>query len=586
MTGVLQSLLRVSAGGALTCLVIFAATALLRNRLPKSWQCWLWIAALLRFLIPLTVNLPLPAPVAWAQTFYSVVSGIGSSAIDAADTAGGLPTVGSMTPELSLSTAAPAVMQHAALDVGRAALILWISGAAIAFTLSVAGYLISMRKLRQNRVLAEEGRVPVYESECATTPLLAGLIRPVIYLPKDFENAALAIRHELCHLKRGDLWLKWAIQLAVCIHWFNPFVYLLKHEFSRLSEISCDCAVVLGLDDDARRVYGEMILSTVRSVSGIGGPMMTALGKDKRLLKERIQEIMKRQTISKKAKAAMAVLIAVVLCAAVISCAKPTISGKSAAESGGLGGFAAKQLAYTAATANPGTFVNDPEVLGTWTMISYTNSIADYNPDGKDNPALPQGTAGDMIFAENGKTNIPSATWSRGTISYAFAQRAEVYTLRSINGTKYLFLQDSSPSGKLSTKGIVLQWKSGGTTIDFQTDDINLPFVNDPSVLGTWNKVDFVRNISDFDPAKKSWTGDYLLQLVFSEGGKIAGTTTQGKGDTRFSWTKGFVIDPMYCTASAYTLKEIGGKTYMFYEWKSGDYTYRHMKPCYYVLEK
>ena len=582
MTGVLQPLLRVSAGGALTCLVILAATALLRNKLPKSWQCWLWVVALVRFLIPLTVNLPLPAPVAWAQPLYDAVSGIGSTATSAADTTAGLPTVGSITPELSLNTAAPAVMQHAVLDVGKAAVIIWISGAAIALTLSVAGYLISMRKLRQKRVQAKGGRVPVYESECVTTPLLAGLFRPAIYLPKGFENPELAIHHELCHLKRGDLWLKWAIQLAVCIHWFNPFVYLLKHEFSRLSELSCDCAVVRGLDDEARSVYGEMILSTVRSVSDFRGPMITALGKDKRLLKERIQEIMKRQAISKKAKAAMAVLIAVVLCAAVISCAKPTISGGTEAKSGAAG-LAAKTVAYSAASANPGGFVNDPEVLGTWTMLTSANSISGFDPTSKSNPALPQGIGGDMIFAANGKTNTPGLLWSKGVIAASYRSLAFSYTIRDISGTKYLFIQHFGSASEFT----VFRRTSDVTSFDLTTDDINLPFVNDPSVLGTWNKVDFVKDISNFDPAKKSWTGsDYLLQLAFTEGGKIVGTTTQGKGDTRFSWTKGAVIDPMYSTASAYTIKEIGGKTYMFYEWKSGDYVYRHMKPYYYVLQK
>ena len=35
-----------------------------------------------------------------------------------------------------------------------------------------------------------------------------------------------------------------------------------------------------------------------------------------------------------------------------------------------------------------------------------------------------------------------------------------------------------------------------------------------------------------------------------------------------------------------YLIKEIAGSKYMFFEWKSGDYTIRHMKPKYYVLKK
>lgn len=34
----------------------------------------------------------------------------------------------------------------------------------------------------------------------------------------------------------------------VCIHWFNPFVYLLEKEVNRACELSCDEAVVFMLD--------------------------------------------------------------------------------------------------------------------------------------------------------------------------------------------------------------------------------------------------------------------------------------------------------------------------------------------------
>ena len=50
------------------------------------------------------------------------------------------------------------------------------------------------------------------------------------------------------------------------------------------------------------------------------------------------------------------------------------------------------------------------------------------------------------------------------------------------------------------------------------------------------------------------------------------------------TWTKGLVLDDD--TASKYIIREIDGSSYMFYEWKSGDYTIRYMKPSYYVLKK
>jgi len=45
-------------------------------------------------------------------------------------------------------------------------------------------------------------------------------------------------------------------------------------------------------------------------------------------------------------------------------------------------------------------------------------------------------------------------------------------------------------------------------------------------------------------------------------------------------------IDPLKKTAARYIIREIAGRTYVFFEWKSGDYTMRGMKPGYYVLRK
>jgi bla regulator protein BlaR1 len=111
-------------------------------------------------------------------------------------------------------------------------------------------------------------------------------------------------------------------------------------------------------------------------------------------------------------------------------------------------------------------------------------------------------------------------------------------------------------------------------------DDINLPFVNDPEVLGEWYSVDFVRVPEDFVPGAKRFQGVlYLRKMVFLPTGSV-------QGQPWLSWTKGVVMHSGDRTASRYTIKEINGARYMFFEWKSGDYTIRGNKPEYYVLKK
>ena len=116
-------------------------------------------------------------------------------------------------------------------------------------------------------------------------------------------------------------------------------------------------------------------------------------------------------------------------------------------------------------------------------------------------------------------------------------------------------------------------------------DNIDLPFVNDPDVIGEWNSVDLVAEPALFTAGIQLFKGDLYMQgLTFLAGGKIL---WDNKTDAPwFTWTKGVVMHSGDKTASAYTIKDISGAKYMFFEWKSGDYTIRHIKPKYYVLKK
>ena len=103
-------------------------------------------------------------------------------------------------------------------------------------------------------------------------------------------------------------------------------------------------------------------------------------------------------------------------------------------------------------------------------------------------------------------------------------------------------------------------------------------FVDDPQALGTWKSVDFVSNIEDFVPGQRRFSGDlFLKQIEIFPHGKTGGPWT---------WTKGLLFHPQDHTVSHYEIRQIGGATYLFFEWKSGDYILRHQKSSYYVLTR
>ncbi|MEA3346672.1 MAG: hypothetical protein U9Q21_01115 [Candidatus Auribacterota bacterium] len=75
--------------------------------------------------------------------------------------------------------------------------------------------------------------------------------------------------------------------------------------------------------------------------------------------------------------------------------------------------------------------------------------------------------------------------------------------------------------------------------------------------------------------------------MVFEKNGRLITKNDKVPQGYPGTWTNGLVIyNHDFKTASKYTIKEIDGSAYMFYEWKSGDYSIRHQKPAYYVLKK
>ena len=110
-------------------------------------------------------------------------------------------------------------------------------------------------------------------------------------------------------------------------------------------------------------------------------------------------------------------------------------------------------------------------------------------------------------------------------------------------------------------------------------ETIDLPFIDDPEIIGSWNSVDFVETIEQFEPGQKQFKDElFLKEKIFSEGGRTQSDV--------WIWTKGCIITHGDRTACHYLIQDMEGAAHLFYEWKSGDYTMRQEAPWYSVLKK
>jgi hypothetical protein len=96
--------------------------------------------------------------------------------------------------------------------------------------------------------------------------------------------------------------------------------------------------------------------------------------------------------------------------------------------------------------------------------------------------------------------------------------------------------------------------------------------------IGQWESVDFVRDVNDFQPGKKSSQKELFLKGIEFQNGGATSTT--------FRWENGWLLHEDGKTRAQYYIRRMGDSTYLFLPWLSGDVTVRGQKPSYYVLKK
>lgn len=111
-------------------------------------------------------------------------------------------------------------------------------------------------------------------SRLCQTPLTIGVVVPAVIFPPaeklelGEEDCRCVLKHELLHIKRLDLPIKFLTLFAVALHWYNPICWMMYHELCVVSELDCDYGVIKGFTEVQRCRYGDLILDL--AVAGAG----------------------------------------------------------------------------------------------------------------------------------------------------------------------------------------------------------------------------------------------------------------------------------------------------------------------------
>ena len=308
-----MSLLQMSFLGTVIILLIVVLRAVLINRLPKKTFLILWWIVLIRLLVPFSIK----SVTSIYSLFQSIYSDI--NPVRTAQTTTFLPIHGNM-PETANGLSEAMVQRTESISILS---VIWLAGLLLCFGFFAVSYIKCYREFRfslpvENDILEAwkekhplKRSLSIRQTETIAAPLSYGVIRPVILMPKNTEwkniyQLRYVLEHEYVHIRRLDMLTKLIMIAAVCIHWFNPLVWVMYILFNRDLELSCDETVVRRFGMDIKSVYATALISMEEKKSGLT-PLCNSFSKN--AIEERIRAIMKIKKTSKFAVMISAVLV-------------------------------------------------------------------------------------------------------------------------------------------------------------------------------------------------------------------------------------------------------------------------------------
>ena len=281
-SGLLNNLVQIGLTVSAAALVLFLLRKVMKKRYPARAICFVWAILAIRLLIPVQLTLPDPPVQVTPIKYVAFREDLGSISYENGTPLQPVERTGPVQFQTFTESESwdGSLSSDKLIPVAKMLFILWGMGMlayAIWQAYSYMSFLYLAREAGQpaerdtlHRVLAEQKQslgirrdIPLVVTPAADCPMLAGFVKPALYLPDEAlseQEAMFIFRHELTHYKRGDLWLKLLLTAAKMVHWFNPLVYLMARFAQEDIELACDDAVVRGMDGAARRAYGETIL--------------------------------------------------------------------------------------------------------------------------------------------------------------------------------------------------------------------------------------------------------------------------------------------------------------------------------------
>ena len=283
-----MSLLQMSFAGGILILAVIVIRALAINMLPKKAFNALWGISVVRLMIPFSI-----------QSVFSVYSLMGSHAPGNGSQAIRVLPIG--------ASGQAASMPDSITNAVSTWTVVWAAGVLVCAVFFSLAYWKCRKEFQTSipvgndftenwlSVHQQGRRISIRQSGRFSAPLTYGVLHPVILMPtstkwENTDSLAYVLAHEYVHIRRFDSIRKLVLIVVLCVHWFNPLVWVMYILANRDIELSCDEAVVRFFGENTKAAYARALISMEETRSGLT-PLCSSFSKN--AIEERITAIMK-----------------------------------------------------------------------------------------------------------------------------------------------------------------------------------------------------------------------------------------------------------------------------------------------------
>ena len=145
--------------------------------------------------------------------------------------------------------------------------IIYLAGVGVFFCIYFAQYFVIKCRIST----AVRGKQNVWFSENVDSPFVLGIIRPKIIMPYGLKKTEgyHILRHEQTHIRHYDPLIRLLGTLCICLHWWNPLVWVAVSRMNQDMEMYCDETVLRDAPLEVKKSYAKTLLSFSVKRSGL-----------------------------------------------------------------------------------------------------------------------------------------------------------------------------------------------------------------------------------------------------------------------------------------------------------------------------